>query len=434
MNKNKKTKNSIFISIAAYRDSELIATILDCIKKADKKSRLFFGICLQDTKAQYWKLKHIKKKYKLNMQIVYIDWRDSQGACWARYLIQHKLYRNQDYYLQLDAHHRFTEQWDSILVDFLQKKKTEGYSKPIIGGYCPAYHLDSNECLYNGIQICSFDTFDHDGDLMFKPLILKESLFRIKDIPARYLSAHFLFAEGHFCKECPYDPNLYFRGEELSLSARAYTNGYDFFHPTFPIIWHLYLRYNEEKHWDNHHKNNGFIIDTTTRDTKSKERVRKLLGIDINDINFGRYGLGNKRSIHQYELYAGLDFKNKKVHKYSANIRNDSPLPFNMKEEEWKKYMLMKKLVIITFPDSTIQHINKFLKSITLQIYNHKNIILYETSLTSKQLASIMKNNFQFKKEIGIDDIPTSATLIPNYENPDLGKKIKVTNILYYDA
>jgi hypothetical protein len=33
-----------------------------------------------------------------------------------------------------------------------------------------------------------------------------------------------------------------------------------------------------------------------------------------------------------------------------------------------------------------------------------------------------------------MDDIPTSATLIPHYQNPDLGKKIKVTNILYYDA
>jgi len=434
MNKNKKIKNSIFISIAAYRDSELIPTILDCIKKADKKSRLFFGICLQDNKNVYWKLKHIKKRYKLNMQILYMDWRDSQGTCWARYLIQHKLYRNQDYYLQIDAHHRFIEQWDSVLVDFIQKKKEEGYPKPIIGGYCPAYHSDKNECLYNGIQICSFDIFDQDGDLMLKPLVLKESLLFSKDIPARYLSGHFLFVEGYFCQECPYDPNLYFRGEELSLSARAYTSGYDFFHPTFPIIWHLYLRHNEEKHWDNHIKNNGFIIDTTTRDTKSKIRVRKLLGMDINDINFGRYNLGNIRSIHQYELYAGLDFKNKKVHKYSANTRNDSPLPFLMSEQEWTKHMLMKKLITITFPDLTIQHINKFLKSITVQIYNHKNVILHETSLSPRQLASIMKNNFQFKKIIGIDDIPTSATLIPHYENPDLGKKIKVTNILYYDA
>lgn len=432
--KIKTKKNNIFISIAAYRDPELIPTIIDCIKKAKNKHRLFFGICLQDTKNIYWKLKHIKKQYKLNMQIIYVDWKDSQGACWARYIVQKKLYRNQNYYLQLDSHHRFVEQWDSILIHLLHQKKQQGYQKPIITGYCPAFDNINNTCNLDGVQISTFDTFATDGDLMFKPLILKSSIQSTSDIPARYLSAHFLFADGFFCTECPYDPNLYFRGEELSLSTRAYTHGYNFFHPTFPIIWHLYLRLKNPKHWDTHITDNGFIVDSSIKDAKSKERVRKLLNMDINNINFGRYGLGNQRSLHDYELYAGLDFKHKRVHRYAANIRNDAPLPFKMSENEWSKNMLMKKLVIIKFPESTIQHINSYLLEMIVQIYNYKNILLHESYLNSKQLAYIMKNNFEFKKEIGIEDAPANAILVPKYKNPNLGSKIKISNILHYDA
>lgn len=429
----KTKKNSIFISIASYRDPELIPTIIDCVNKAHKKSRLFFGICLQDTKETYYLLKHIKKKYKLNMQIIFVNWKDSQGVCWARYLIQHKLYRQQDYYLQLDSHHRFIEQWESVLVHLLEQKKKEGYNKPIIGGYCPAYEPNNNICNPNGIRMCSFDIFDKDGDLMFKPIVMQEVKDYVRDIPARYLSGHFIFCDGIFCNECPYDPNLYFRGEELSLSARAFTYGYDFFHPIFPIIWHFYLRTEQQKHWDNHKIINGFIIDIDTRDAKAKNRVRKLLNIENNNINFGRYGLGDNRSLHDFELYAGLDFKNKKVHIHSANTKQDAPLPFKMSENEWSKNMLMHKLVIITFPESIIQHINIYLLSMTVLIYSDKNILLHETNLTSKQLASIMKDQFQFKKEMGLFDAPTHAILVPNYKNKNLGKKIKITNIKHYE-
>ena len=161
----KQTKSTnIFVSIASYRDPELIPTILDCYNKSDNKSRLHFGICLQDSKEELYKLKHIKKKYNLNLSIDYYDWRDSRGTCWARYNIQQKLFNNEPYYLQLDSHHRFIDQWDSVLIDMLYKKQLEGYSKPIIGGYGPGYRLD-NQCDHGAIQINSHDSFTEDGDI-----------------------------------------------------------------------------------------------------------------------------------------------------------------------------------------------------------------------------------------------------------------------------
>ena len=43
-------KDKIFISIASYRDPELIPTIEDCIKNADKPNKLVFGILNQFSK------------------------------------------------------------------------------------------------------------------------------------------------------------------------------------------------------------------------------------------------------------------------------------------------------------------------------------------------------------------------------------------------
>ena len=43
-------KETIFVSIAAYRDPELEKTIADCFEMAEFPNRLVIGVCLQDTK------------------------------------------------------------------------------------------------------------------------------------------------------------------------------------------------------------------------------------------------------------------------------------------------------------------------------------------------------------------------------------------------
>ena len=52
--------------------------------------------------------------------------------------------------------------------------------------------------------------------------------------------------------EVPYDPELYFHGEEITLAIRAFTHGYTLFHPPEHVLWHEYTRYYRQKHWDDH--------------------------------------------------------------------------------------------------------------------------------------------------------------------------------------
>ncbi len=70
----------IFVSIAVYRDPQLIATIEDCLGKADNPARLRIGICWQHAEDEL-PLPYMEDD---RFRIVDVAWRDSKGACWAR--------------------------------------------------------------------------------------------------------------------------------------------------------------------------------------------------------------------------------------------------------------------------------------------------------------------------------------------------------------
>ena len=38
----------------------------------------------------------------------------------------------------------------------------------------------------------------------------------------------------------PYDPDIYFSWEETTMAVRAFTHGYDLFHPSTVVTWHEY--------------------------------------------------------------------------------------------------------------------------------------------------------------------------------------------------
>ncbi|MEZ5285183.1 MAG: GlcNAc-transferase family protein [Vicinamibacterales bacterium] len=54
-------------------------------------------------------------------------WQASRGACWARAEIMGR-YAGEDYYLQLDSHHRFADGWDELAIDELDRARPIGPS------------------------------------------------------------------------------------------------------------------------------------------------------------------------------------------------------------------------------------------------------------------------------------------------------------------
>jgi hypothetical protein len=160
----------------------------------------------------------------------------------------------------------------------------------------------------------NFDRFIPEGAVFFLPASIDNYKELTEPIPARFYSAHFAFASGQFVKEVPHDPDYYFHGEEISIAVRAYTHGYDLFHPHKIIAWHEYTRKNRTKQWDDdkswHLKNDDCHL-----------RNRKLFEMDglVKDINFGIYDFGTERTLEDYERYAGLSFKKRAAQKYTID-------------------------------------------------------------------------------------------------------------------
>lgn len=303
--------NAIFIQIAAYRDPELIPTIKDCMSKATFPDNLVFSIAWQHSSNDAWdSLDEFSDDPRF--KIIDIDYTESKGACWARHRLQQQ-YDDEEYTLQLDSHHRFVEGWDTALIAMHRDLKSKGHEKPLLTSYAPSYNPknDPAERTPHPYKM-NFDRFIPEGAVFFLPATIDDHADRTDPIPARFYSAHFAFTGGEFVKEVPHDPELYFHGEEISIAVRAYTWGYDLFHPHKPILWHEYTRDGRTKHWDDD-------AEWWKKNSESHLRNRKLFEMDglSKDIDFGMYDFGPKRTLAEYERYAGISFKRRRAHKYT---------------------------------------------------------------------------------------------------------------------
>jgi hypothetical protein len=119
------------------------------------------------------------------------------------------------------------------------------------------------------------------------------------------------------------------------------------FHPHYSIIWHEYIRSGNKKHWDDHTKDGPWW----DLDKRAKKRLRKLLQQEDNDENLEKYNIGIERSFHDYELYTGIDFKNKKV----GTKAKDGIDPYIMTEDEWILGFDHKYDVVLTWDVSQIE-------------------------------------------------------------------------------
>jgi len=243
--------SKIFVSIASYRDPELLPTLRDLINNCQEPENLHICVGWQHSEEDTWdNLTEFIKDSRFT--ILDIDHKDSKGVCWVRNKIQ-DYYNGEDYYFQLDSHHRFTKNWDRTLKDYISYLQVKGHEKPIISAYIPGYFPENDPAgRVQEVWGLNIMRFLPEGAVFLQPFHVPNWQNMKEPFKTRFLSGHFIFAIGKFAKEVPYDPKFYFHGEETSISARAYTHGYDLFSPHKPIVWHEYTRQGKQRHWDDH--------------------------------------------------------------------------------------------------------------------------------------------------------------------------------------
>jgi len=292
------TKETIFVSIASYRDAECMTTLHDIFSKAKDPTRIFVGICEQNTKSKKEQCVPMEFTHHDNVRKISIPNTEAKGPCYARYLCS-TLYRNETYFMQIDSHTTFVQDWDIKAIKALKDCPSQ---KAVLSGYphdTTVYTIDEES-----VPVLCDSSWNDDGLPQFKATIKQKKDFKNGPAPIPFTSGGFIFAPGSILRDVPYDPNLphLFQGEEILYSARAWTHGYDFFTAPVNIVLHKYYRKEDPKFWND-------IQEWNTEQKRSVQRARRILGLEEPIIQPGEepYALGTVRSITAYWKFSGLD-------------------------------------------------------------------------------------------------------------------------------
>jgi hypothetical protein len=394
-----RTAATFFVSVAAYRDPDLAPTIADCIAKARDPDRLRFGICWQhgpdDARCDQFT--------GPQFAVLDVDWRMSKGACWARAEIM-KLYGAEDWYLQLDSHHRFVQDWDAKLIEQMALADS---AKPVLSTYAAGFTPGAEADAAEQVTTLEIDRFTTEGLVLLKPAAVAEP----PEVPsrARFVSAHFLFAPGSFVHEVPYDPELYFLGEEITLAVRAFTHGYDLFHPARHILWHEYTRANGTRHWDDHTHERGAEVAWHERDAVSLAKGGRLL----TEPWVGRDGVGSARSVAEYEAYAGVSFRHRRAQDYTQrgheppNPSADPHWAERIKDHKIEMRVELDKLPPAAIQDPVLWYVG---------VHDGADKEIYRRDAEPAELARLLADggdSVTLVREFHSEQTPTSWTVLP---------------------
>jgi hypothetical protein len=293
---------SIFISVAAFREFYLLETLVSAFKNAKNPDKVFIGAVVQNcfgklledgtidtsgkpcfTGRQHAGTKNAKAIKKVNdapvdlngikafcalpdyeqycksgqIRVLYMHHIDSQGPSMARYYAS-KLWGGENFFLQIDSHLRFAHEWDAKYI--VDAKLSSNYPKSVLSAYPPGFDqvrfipkymgIDNTKVNNNtviespGCRLCGCGV--GKGEVKGDPIIKIQQTPSIQDLkrPLQqpFLGAGLLFAHGDFLKDVPYDPYLpwTFMGEEILLSMRAWTSGWNIHAPRKNLIIHQY--------------------------------------------------------------------------------------------------------------------------------------------------------------------------------------------------
>lgn len=413
---SKKTaKPRIFVQIASYRDPDCQWTVKDMFEKAAHPERVFAGICWQFIKGEDDAFFEVPYPRPKQVRVHEMDAREAKGVCYARNLTQ-KLWNGEEFTLQIDSHMRFVQGWDELLLGMW---KECGSKKSVLTCYPPGF-TPPNTLKDDRIYGMSAKEFDKNGILLMhgKPAFKSSGPLPASPIPGAFASACMFFGPASIIEDVPYDPNLYFFGEEISLAVRFWTHGYDLYHPNKLVIYHDWDRSKRKTHFDDHKS-------WPEQNVKSFARVRHLLGTEISKDpaiikDLEKYGLGKARTLSEYEAYSGVSFSTRRFTAQAARGEYGwmyNPEKITPKRAARKVFESKQAIIFDDFlPEDVFQ-----------RVYGHVIKAPYETINTGKvSRAWHLQDGHPLRSQVNVfcyapdEEKPTGNHVYPTKEDIDL--------------
>lgn len=282
---------SIFVSIAAYRDTACSATLARAFGRAAKPERVSVGLvqmaCAEqrgcytgegwgptrrwvrqtgpdpDCAALFCESRLGRPHCEAGrLRVLKLAEAESLGPFFSRFLAS-KLWRGENYYMQLDSHMDFRKDWDLTAVRDL--RRTPSYPRSVISHYPPSGSpyskepwpapMEPEEEPPSGLCSCDFEKVEERYTVRFTPTerhfaVRNESDWRPRH--TGFVAAGYIFAHASLLEAVPFDPFLpfIFMGEEISMSIRFWTAGFDIYAPSSSVVSHEYGREEAPKYWE----------------------------------------------------------------------------------------------------------------------------------------------------------------------------------------
>jgi len=283
----------IFVQIPAYRDRELLPTLQALFEAAARPDDLRVVLCWQFGRDEAGLASEFRRWSRL--EVIAIPAEDSGGVNWARHLIAQR-HDGEPYVLWLDSHPRFVAGWDELALSMHRTLESSGVERPVLTAYLPPYE-PANDPAGRTNAVFRLALNERREGLAF--VLRGDDVPNWRSLqaplPAHFTSLHFLLARSAFLRDVPIDPELYFFADEIAIALRAFSRGYEMFHPHQMLGWHLYDRGLRVTHWTDHE-------DWRRKHAASILRLAALYRGEIR----GTLGIGEARSVRDFEEQAGI--------------------------------------------------------------------------------------------------------------------------------
>ena len=370
-----RNDDSIFISVAAYREHLLADTLRSAFRHATHPEKIRVGVVVQNCNHDNCNQKNMNSNgerlndadengvdifcsdpeftiYCNNHQIrpLYVNESESIGPAVARYYAS-KLWGGETYFIQIDSHLKFAQQWDELYISDLHS--TLNYPKSILSTYPPGFINFRQEPPYTpSNRLCRCHFSKGEGNIVRIEMEGKTKEGIPRPTQMAFSGAGLIVARAELLQDVPYDPFLpwLFMGEEIAFSMRSWTSGWNIYAPTLNLIGHHYRPLNlglphywdeVDEMWQTSMKRMSDKLMALTRN-----RIKHLVGYpdrlirklpweqgkhdhtkhgssssssssiifapeEFYNITFGLeyYGLGHVRSMEDYLGFAEIDFE-----------------------------------------------------------------------------------------------------------------------------
>lgn len=323
---------TIYISVASYRDPECGPTIESIYARAKHPERIRVAVisqtdqavdpdfcgpetpCDQNPSQAYC-------KWKDQVDIFHVDAKLAVGPVFARHL-GHRMFRGEYFAMQADSHIRFVDDWDEDIIFQWKSARNEmgvltTYLSDIIGSIDPV----TNKSKHPGRPIMCQSDYEGEGQLKhLRHGQQPEGPPGIKGQPTLhpFWAAGFSFARAHFVVQCPYDQYLpmVFQGEEISMGLRGFSYGYDYYAAERSVCFHMYaIAENKEKRKNIHlfWENTRAYIGAELRAMKRLNGIIHFTTDPYDTVDEQKYGLGKVRETQKFFETFGIHTEKQEV-------------------------------------------------------------------------------------------------------------------------